>query len=247
MIGQKGIAPYCQGCGSCTSTVYGAGNGDDRLIDVIVEEVVKTLGSTFAGKRSANGYPLIPLGVSTRHVHLTRETFAQLFGVGAELAPLRQLYQPGEFAARQTVTIVGARMRAIHQVRILGPFRRYDQVEMALTDAIQLGIKPPVRNSGDLQGAAPLTLVGPKRSLYLTDCGIIANRHIHMTPDHAALFGVKNGDLCRVKIPGWKSTIYENVLIRVREDRRLQIHLDTDDANAANVRCETGVEFLGKM
>ena len=106
---------------------------------------------------------------------------------------------------------------------------------------------PIFKNSNDLKGAAPLTLVGPKASVYLPECGIIANRHIHMSTEHAAVFGVKNGDFCRVKIGGIKSTIFENVLIRVKEGWKLQIHLDTDDANAANVRCATNVEFISKM
>ncbi|NOZ61724.1 MAG: phosphate propanoyltransferase, partial [Calditrichaeota bacterium] len=106
---------------------------------------------------------------------------------------------------------------------------------------------PPVRNSRDLKGAAPLTLVGPRKSIYLPECAIIANRHVHMPGDVAAQFGVKNGDFIRVRIGGAKATVFENVLVRVNDAWKLQIHLDTDDANAANVRCAMSVEFLGKM
>lgn len=246
MVNQKGIVSYCQDCGSCTSSNYGNGELDEQLVDLIVDEVVRTIGVSKT-KESFSKYPLIPLGVSNRHIHITKETFAKLFGEGTEFQTYRDLYQPGEFASKHIVTIVGAKMRAIPNVRILGPMRDYDQVELALTDAIQLGIKPPVRNSSDLKGAAPLTWIGPKGSVYLPECGIIASRHIHMTPEHAAIFGVKNGDFCKVRIGGVKSTIFENVLIRVKEGWKLQIHLDTDDANAANVQCETKVEFLEKM
>jgi putative phosphotransacetylase len=195
----------------------------------------------------SDGLPRIPLGVSNRHIHITRMTFSKLFGEGAELKIFRELYQTGEFASKQQVTLVGSRMRAIENVRILGPFRDYDQAEISLTDAIGLGIKPPVRNSGDLQDAAPLTLAGPRGSVFLEACAIIASRHIHMPPDDAPLYGVRDGSLCRVRIGGVKSTIFENVLIRVREGYKLQMHLDTDDANAANVRCNTSVEFAGLM
>ena len=246
MVNQKGIAAYCQGCGSCNTTSYGNGDVDENLVDLIVDEVVKTLGVSTT-KECVSKYPLIPLGVSNRHIHITKETFAKLFGDDTEFQSFRELYQKGEFASKHTVTIVGAKMRAIQNVRILGPMRNYDQVELSLTDAVQLGIKPPVRNSSDLKGAAPLTWVGPNGSIYLPECGIIASRHIHMTPEHAAVFGVKNGEYCKVRIGGIKSTIFENVLIRVKEGWKLQIHLDTDDANAANVRCETKVEFLEKM
>ncbi len=246
MSNQKGIASYCQGCGTCTSTTYGNGEIDEQLVDLIVDEVVKTLDVFTPGIRVSE-FPLIPLGVSNRHIHITKETFAKLFGAEKKMESFRDLYQPGEFASKHTLTIVGAKMRAIQNVRILGPMRNYDQVELALTDAVLLGIKPPVRNSSDLKTSAPLTWVGPKRSVYLPECGIIANRHIHMSLEHAAIFSVKNGNFCKVRIGCIKSTIFENVLIRVKEGWKLHIHLDTDDANAANVRCETKVEFLGKM
>jgi len=160
---------------------------------------------------------------------------------------MRPLYQPGEFASIHTLTVVGPKLRSIPGVRILGPLRNYDQVEVSLTDAIFLGIDPPVTNSGNLKDAAPLTLVGPHGSVYLEKCAIVANRHLHMTTGDAARFGVKEGDYCTVRIGGEKPTVFENVLVRTNDNWKLQLHLDTDDANAANVRDETFVEFLGKM
>ena len=234
-------------CSSCATAAYGSSNLDDRLVELIVDEVVRTLGVDSTQKTTSSPYPLIPLGISNRHIHISQVTFEKLFGAGTAFESYRPLYQPGEFASKHVVTIVGPRMRSIQSVRILGPFRNYDQVEISLTEAIQLGVNPPIRNAGDLKGAEPLTLIGPKGSIYLPECAIIANRHIHMSNDDAKIFGVKAGDFCRVKIGGEKSTILENVLIRTKDSWKLQLHLDTDDANAANVRGETYAEFLGKM
>lgn len=235
---------------SCSCSQKNELVNNDNLVDIIVEQVKKILNDsdTSSVKNTCNAeFPLIPLGVSNRHIHLTENTFHRLFGDDAEFEQMRPLYQPGEFASKHTLTIVGPKLRSIAGVRILGPLRNYDQVEVSLTDAIFLGINPPVVNSGSLDSASPLTLVGPKGSVYLDKCAIIANRHIHMTNKDAEKFGVKNGDFCKVRISGEKSTIFENVLIRTNDNWLLQIHLDTDDANAANIREDTYVEFLGKM
>lgn len=220
---------------------------DDKLIDLIAEEVKSILRKGDTSQKSNLQFPRIPLGISNRHIHLTQKTFHALFGEETEFESMRPLYQPGEFASKHTLAIVGPKLRSIPNVRILGPLRKYDQVEVSLTDAIFLGINPPVTNSGSLENAVPLTLVGPNGSVYLEKCAIVANRHIHMTNKDAEEFGVKNGDYCKVKIGGEKGTVFENVLIRTNDNWLLQIHLDTDDANAANVREDTYVEFLGKM
>ena len=225
-------------------------DNNEYLVDLIVEHVKKYLAdpeTTTTKSSESSRAPKIPLGVSNRHIHLTKDTFCKLFGENTEFEQIRPLYQPGEFASKHTLTIVGPKLRSIPAVRILGPLRKYDQVEVSLTDAIFLGIDPPVVNSGSLDSASPLTLVGPKGSVYIDKCAIVANRHIHMTNKDAEKFGVKNGDFCKVRIGGEKSTIFENVLIRTNDNWLLQIHLDTDDANAANIREDTYVEFLGKM
>jgi putative phosphotransacetylase len=234
-------------CGCEKQNYSGPQLSETMLIDLIVEEVKDILQKGSFSQNSNSRFPKIPLGISNRHIHLTEKTFHTLFGDEAEFESMRPLYQPGEFASKHTLTIVGPKLRSIPSVRILGPLRKYDQVEVSLTDAIFLGINPPVTNSGSLQSAVPLTLVGPNGSVYIEKCAIVANRHIHMTNKDAEIFGVKNGDYCKVKISGEKSTIFENVLIRINDSWQLQIHLDTDDANAANVRDETYVEFLGKM
>ena len=228
----------------CTSPLH---TEHENLVNIIVEEVRRTLANGEKPLLKSTGYPPIPLGVSNRHIHLTEKTFHHLFGAQSKFEEERPLYQPGEFASRHVVSVVGSKMRSIQNVRILGPLRNYDQVELTLTDAIFLGIDAPVQNSGNLKGAAPLTLIGPKGSVYLPECALIASRHIHMTNAHAHLFGVKEGDFCRVRIGGIKSTIFENVLIRINDNWKLQMHLDTDDANAANVRGDVTAEFLGKI
>jgi len=222
-----------------------------QLIDLIVEQVKLALSAHAPAQeqpsRTRDGVPLIPLGVSNRHIHLTRETFHRLFGEGTAFEALRPLYQPGEFASKHTLAIAGPKLRSIPGVRILGPLRSYDQVEVSLTDAIFLGIDPPVANSGTLDNAAPLTLIGPNGSVYLERCAIVASRHIHMPTADARALGVRDGEYCRVRVGGDKPTVFENVLIRTNDNWRLQIHLDTDDANAANIRDDIAVEFLGPM
>jgi len=220
---------------------------EQDLISIITEEVRHTLNKNLPQENTGLQFPKIPLGISNRHIHLTANTFHALFGEQTEFESLRPLYQPGEFASKHTLTIVGPKLRSIPNVRILGPLRNYDQVEVSLTDAIFLGINPPVVNSGSLAKAAPLTMVGPNSSVYLDKCAIVASRHIHMTNKDAEKFGLKSGDYCKVRIGGEKSTVFENVLIRTNDSWKLQIHLDTDDANAANVRSESYVEFIGKM
>lgn len=215
------------------------------IADLIASEIITLFHEDKMNNNSDSN--LIPLGISNRHIHLTNYTFEKLFGKDAKFKQLKPLYQPGEFASEHTLTIVGPKMKSIQNVRILGPLRKYDQVEVSLTDAISLGIKPPVTNSGSLEKAEPLTLIGPAGSVYLKNCAIIANRHIHMSGADAKRLKVKDGDFCSVRVNSEKGTIYENVLIRINDSWKLQIHLDTDDANAANIREETQVEFLGKM
>lgn len=219
---------------------------DNDLVAVLAEEIAKSLENKYKNLFKSELHK-IPVGVSNRHVHLTENTFHKLFGDETKFESMRPLYQPGEFASKHTLTIIGPKLRCIENVRILGPLRKYDQVEVSLTDSIYLGINPPVVSSGFLENAAPLTLVGPKSSVYLEKCAIIANRHIHMNSKEATILGVRDGDLCKVRVQGIKSTIFENVLIRINDNWRLQIHLDTDDANAAFIKGETFAEFLGKM
>ncbi|MFP6724198.1 MAG: phosphate propanoyltransferase [Candidatus Poribacteria bacterium] len=186
----------------------------------------------------------VPIGVSARHVHVTQSDLEILYGDRHRLTVLAPLYQPGAFAAKETVTIVGHRMRAIEGVRILGGVRSYSQVEVAPTDAIRLGLHPPIRDSGDLKGAEPITLVGPHGSVRLDEGAIIATRHAHMTPEEAEGFGVSESDRLKVRIVGERSLVFENIRPKIHPDYVLQMHLDTDDANAAGLRGGEAVELL---
>lgn len=178
----------------------------------------------------------VPVGVSNRHVHLSEADVETLFGRGYTLTPLKDLSQVGQFACKETVTLVGPSMRAIEGVRVLGPVRKSSQVEISKTDSYVLKVKPPVRESGNLVGSAPLTLIGPKGVLTLSEGCIIANRHIHMSPEDAARFGVRDFDRVTVDLPDApRPTRWFDVQVRVHKDFRLEMHVDTDDANSAGI------------
>ncbi|WP_277998821.1 phosphate propanoyltransferase [Moorella sulfitireducens (nom. illeg.)] len=174
----------------------------------------------------------VPVGVSGRHIHLCREDLDALFGPGYELAVYRQLSQPGEFAARETVTIVGPR-GVLEGVRVLGPVRTYSQVEIAMTDGFRLGIRPPVRQSGDLDGTPGIAVVGPAGALNLRRGVILAARHIHMGEEQARTLNLSDEQPVRVWVPGIRGMILDNVIIRTSPHSCLELHLDTDEANAA--------------
>ena len=185
----------------------------------------------------------IPIEVSARHIHITQEHLEVLFGPGFKLTPEHDLSQPGQFASKQTVTLAGPRGQ-IKNVRILGPCRDYTQVELALTDAYHLGLKPPVRCSGDLNGSSPITLIGPKAKLDLDQGAIVAWRHIHFDPESAKKARVKDGQMVKVRVGGEREIIFCNVRVRVNPHYRLAMHLDTDEANAAGILKTTRGELI---
>ena len=199
-------------------------------IEEITRLVVEALEEK---KRSTHGF-VVPIGVSARHIHLTQEHVEVLFGKGYQLTKKKDL-MGGQFASNECVTIVGLKLRAIENVRVLGPVRKQSQVEISATDAIKLGIKDPVRESGNLTGSAPIAVVGPKGVLYLEEGCIIAKRHIHMAPADAAAAGVHDGDIVSVKADNERGTIFNEVLIRVNDSYTLEMHIDTDEANAAKI------------
>lgn len=180
-----------------------------------------------------NGF-VVPIGVSARHIHLTQEHVEALFGPGYHLTKKKEL-MGGQFASNETVTIVGLKLRAIENVRILGPVRKASQVEISATDAIKLGIKAPIRESGNIAGSAPIAIVGPKGALYLNEGCIIAMRHIHMSPKDAQAAGVSDGQIVSVKADNERGTIFNHVKIRVDESFTLEMHIDTDEANASKI------------
>lgn len=176
----------------------------------------------------------IPISVSVRHIHLSKEHVEALFGAGHSLTPQKDLSQPGQFACQEAVDIVGPKSR-IAKVRILGPERAETQVEVSRTDEFALGIDAPIRPSGALDDTPGLTLEGPAGTVTL-DRGVIqAQRHIHMHPDDAKRFGVKDKDWVMVRVGGERGIVFDDVLVRVKDSYRLDMHLDTDEANAADL------------
>lgn len=178
----------------------------------------------------------IPIGISNRHIHLTHEHVETLFGKGYQLQPLKELSQPGQYACKESLTIVGPSLRPIEKVRVLGPERSASQVEISRTDSYLLKVKPPVRESGDIKGSAPITIIGPCGIVELKEGCIIANRHIHMSEEDGKRFGVKDGDYVTVDANGERRTRFFDVQVRVNKNFRLEMHLDTDDANAAALK-----------
>ena len=174
--------------------------------------------------------------VSARHVHVTKETLETLFGAGYELTPIKDLVQPGQYACKEQVTIVGPSLRPIEKVRVLGPVRSASQVEISRTDAYTLKVSAPVRESGKISGSAPITIIGPKGVVTLKEGCIIANRHIHMSLEDGEKFGVKDNEYVDVDALGERKTRFFDVQVRVHKDFRLEMHLDTDDANAAGLK-----------
>ena len=176
----------------------------------------------------------ISVGISARHVHVTEEHLELLFGPGHKLTPIKDLTQPGQFAADEKVTLVGPK-GVIQRVRILGPVRKATQVEISRTDCYALGIAAPVRESGDIEGTPGIVIVGPYGPVKIDQGVIVAKRHIHFTPEDAKEFGVKDGQTVMVKTEGDRPLIFDDVVARVREDFALDLHLDTDEANAAGL------------
>lgn len=206
---------------------------DISQVESITRMVMKAINQA-QSQPQPKGF-LVPVGVSARHVHLTQEHVEVLFGKGYQLTKKKDL-MGGQFASNEQVTIVGLKLRAIENVRILGPVRKQTQVEISATDARTLGIKAPIRESGNVAGSAPIALVGPKGALYLKEGCIIAMRHIHMSPKDAEAAGLKNGDVVSVKADNERGTIFNHVVIRVNPSFTLEMHIDTDEANAADIK-----------
>nr|WP_239588055.1 phosphate propanoyltransferase [Gracilibacillus alcaliphilus] len=182
----------------------------------------------------------VPVSVSARHVHLEQRHADLLFGKGYTFTKHRDISQPGQYSCQEQVTIVGPKQR-LERVRIVAPLRQQTQVEISKTDAIKLGVNPPVRHSGDLKDSAPVTIIGPKGSIELEEGCIIADRHIHMSPEDARLYGVANHQKVKIEIDGEKGGMMYGVTVRVSDRYVLDMHIDTDDANAFGIK---GGEYL---
>ncbi len=207
-----------------------------------IEMITKLVKEAMKQNSKEEGFA-VPVGVSARHVHLTKEHVETLFGKGYELTKKSEL-MGGQFAANELVTIVGIKLRAIENVRILGPVRKMSQVEISSTDSIKLGVKAPIRESGDIKGSSPIAIVGPKGVVYLKEGCIIAKRHIHMSPKDAIAAGVHNGEVVSVQSDNERGTVYNHVQIRVEESFTLEMHIDTDEANAAKIATGDTVRII---
>jgi putative phosphotransacetylase len=188
------------------------------------------------GKEDFMGYK-VEIGLSNKHLHLSREHIDILFGKGYELTPTKDLKQPGQFACDEKVDVEGPK-GSIKGLRILGPARAETQVELALTDARGLGIKAPVRESGKLEGTPGCRLTGPAGAVELDHGVMVALRHVHLSPSEAAEAGLKDKDIVSVKLEGERSLVFNEVLVRSGEAHSRELHLDTDEGNAAG--CNSG-------
>jgi putative phosphotransacetylase len=218
----------------------------EALVRQIVHRAVQVHSSSAvaAEGKPARAVPDLRVSISARHVHLTQEHVELLFGKGHTLTPGKPLYQDGFYAAQETVMLVGPRKRMLPEVRVLGPTRSHSQVELAMTDAISLGINAPVRHSGDIAGTPGCVLVGPAGTVALEQGVIRAARHVHMSFEEAQYYGVKNGDLMTLKVTSPHCSVaFEDLLVRADTHAKLEVHIDTDEGNACNLDAATQVEL----
>lgn len=200
-----------------------------KLIRSVTEKVL------LEHHRSNGDINEIPIAVSNRHIHLSEEHVDRLFGKGYTLRKLKDLSQPGQFASQETVSLIGPKGR-IDRVRVLGPSRGNTQVEVSLFDGFTLGVTPPVRHSGHIEDTPPITIEGLKGQLTIKEGLICAARHIHMHPEDATRLNVSNGEVVQVKVCGKRGLIFDEVLVRVSPNYRLEMHIDLDEANAAQIK-----------
>lgn len=216
---------------------------DRPTIERIVRQIVRQQFA-FANGKALSAEPNLVVSISARHVHLTDEHVERLFGPGRVLTPMKPLYQDGFFAAEETVMVVGPRRRMLPSVRVLGPTRSYSQVELAFTDGISLGIELPVRASGNIAGTPGCVLVGPAGVVELSESVIRAERHVHMNVRDAQRYGVQNGGRMKLRIESSCTMVLEDLLVRADETSKLEVHIDTDEGNAADLDHATKVELL---
>lgn len=217
----------------------------ETLEAIIRTVLVEKFGGSGAAGAAESGRPPLTVSISARHIHLTDADVETLFGKGKTLTKMKDLYQDGFFAANETVMLIGPRKRMLPSVRILGPTRKASQVELSFTDAISLGLDPPVRESGKLDGSPGCVLVGPAGVVELKQGVIRAERHVHMGPADAAFYGVKDKERMKLRVEAKGcTTTFENVLVRVGEGIKLEVHLDTDEGNAVDLEHADKIELL---
>lgn len=216
----------------------------ETLVRAVLRQQLAGTPSNGNGKVAATTYrPNLVVHISARHCHLTQEDLEILYGKGAKLTELRRLYQATDFAANETVAVAGPRQRMIPGIRILGPCRKFSQVELSFTDSISLGLDLPVKLSGDIEGTPGCFLVGPKGTLELKQGVIRAERHVHMGPKDAEYYGVRHLDRMDLHVEGPCPTVLKGLLVRTHPDWKLEVHIDTDEANACDLPHATKVEL----
>lgn len=219
-----------------------------ETVERIVRDIVRQQYSFTDGSAPTPAAPAVEpnlvVSVSARHVHLTDQHVEMLFGPGHTLTPEKELYQDGFYAAKETVMVVGPRRRMLPSVRVLGPTRGHSQVELAFTDGISLGIDLPVRASGKIDGTPGCVLVGPAGVVELDQGVIRAERHVHMNHRDAQRYGVKNGDRMNLRIESTCSVTLEDLLVRADDTSKLEVHIDTDEGNSAELDRATKVELV---
>jgi putative phosphotransacetylase len=209
-----------------------------------VETLVREIVSRRLGP-ARGGAPTLAVHASARHMHISREDLDSLFGKGYELTELRPLYQTGHYAAKETVTLIGPRSRLISNLRILGPMRSRSQVELAFTDAISLGLENlPIRLSGELDGTPGAFLMGPQGMVELKQGVIRAAMHVHMSPADAAWYGAKQGDDMKLRVGGDAGVTFNRVRVRIDRNARLNVHMDTDEANACGLHQAREIDLV---
>ena len=201
-------------------------------MDIDVQKLAKIIADNLQGY--TNTFPDVPVGVSARHIHLSKEHMEILFGWGYQLTK-KTVLMGGQYACEEVVTIIGKNLSAIENVRVLGPLRNETQVEVSQTDNIKLRLEAPLRDSGDINNSAPIAIAGPKGVVYLKHGCIVAARHIHMSPNDAAVFKLKDGDMVSTRFNTKRGLTFNNVKIRVHDSFTLEMHIDTDEANACGI------------
>ena len=209
---------------------------------LVRESVYRRLGLPVPPAAKAPNALLV--NVSARHCHLSQGAVEQLFGAGQRLTPMKWLYQEGQYAAKETVTLIGPRSRVISNLRILGPCRSFNQVELAFTDAIALGFDIPVRMSGEIAGTPCCMLMGPNGFLPMPEGVIRAMPHVHMHPDDAAFYGVQHKDAMKLRVHGPVGCTFDNLVVRVDPSFKLEVHIDTDEGNACGLQPDTSCELV---
>ena len=207
------------------------------------EALQRLIQNTILTVFAKRGMYYFPVAVSARHAHLSKSDFETLFGPGKKMTRFKDLSQPGQFACEETVEITGPK-GAIKKVRVLGPERNETQVEISVSDSFVLGIKPEIRMSGNIAGTPGCTITGPVGKITINQGVIVAARHVHLSSEQAAAYGIKDGDAVSIKTPAPRQGIIGNIIARVGKEFDLEVHLDTDEANGNGILCGTILEAL---